>query len=239
MSVREIAIVLTGTIIPNAAFTVCSDPGRRRREYLDAIHYYQQFAPVYFLENSSYCLVSDASFIKIPNLMIKKLPPSASPEKGKGYQEFEMIDAWLEGEKDPPWRWIKITGRYIYLNFRTLFEDCLSDTSYRLIIDRHKHSKMALSSLFCVDTEYYLGNLAGLYHDCDDRSGKWIERVIYDKLTSLPKKDYRIFSVEPRLTGISGSNGSKLESSQVKYFVKSLLRRLNYALDRNHIWYSR
>ncbi len=239
MSVRNIAIVLTGTIVPNAAFTVYADPGRRKREYLDAIHYYRQFAPVYFLENSSYCLASDADFTKIPNLIIKKLPLSGSPEKGKGYQEFEMIDAWLEGEKSPPWRWIKITGRYIYLNFRDLFEDCLPTTSYRLIIDQHKHSKMALTSLFCVDTEYYLDNLVGLYHDCDDRDGKWIEQVIYDKITSLPKKDYRIFSVEPKLIGISGSNGSNLRSSQVKYLAKSLLRRLNYAFDRNHIWYSR
>ncbi|MBK6799323.1 MAG: hypothetical protein IPG76_21700 [Acidobacteria bacterium] len=41
--------------------------------------------------------------------MIRKFPLSASREKGKGYQEFEMLDSWIISEFDIPGRWIKIT----------------------------------------------------------------------------------------------------------------------------------
>ena len=89
------AIVLTGTIVPNSNFTTYTNPQVRRAEYLAAIHYYSGFAPVYFLENSAYDLASDPEFISSEDVAIRKFPVSKFAERGKGFQEFEMLDAWL------------------------------------------------------------------------------------------------------------------------------------------------
>ena len=116
MPPNDLAIVLTGTIVPSAPFTVHNDPRIRRREYLEAIRFYSEFAPVYFLENSPYPLGDDAEFNQFPNVRLRQRPLSTKPERGKGYQEFEMIDGWLLNEPQPPRRWVKITGRYLYRN---------------------------------------------------------------------------------------------------------------------------
>ncbi|MCY7369077.1 MAG: hypothetical protein LH474_13100, partial [Chamaesiphon sp.] len=56
----EIPIILTGTIIPNTNVRLQHiNPEQRRKEYLDCINYYRNFAPVYFLENSSYPVEED------------------------------------------------------------------------------------------------------------------------------------------------------------------------------------
>lgn len=239
MPVDDLSIVLTGTIVPNAPFTVHSDPQKRRREYLTALRFYNQFAPVYFLENSTYALSDDKEFNQLPNVKIRQRPISSLPERGKGYQEFEMIDGWLLNEPQPPQRWMKITGRYLYRNFVELLADCRPERRAELIIDRCARFQSARTCLFYVMTEFYLQHIASIYHRCDDESGAWIERVIYQQLASLPSPNTRVFSVEPDLIAISGSTGGHMESKPTRYLLKRMLRRFNYALDRRELWYAR
>lgn len=239
MPADNLAIVLTGTIVPNAPFSTHNDPQTRRREYLAAIRFYSQFAPVYFLENSIYSLRDDAEFNQLANVMIRQRPPSTAPERGKGYQEFEMIDGWLLSEPQPPLRWIKITGRYLYRNFANLLADCGQEQRAKIIIDRCARFQSARSCLFYVATEFYLKHIAGIYRHCDDRSGEWIERVLYRQLAPLPPVNTRVFSVEPDLSAISGSTGSHMESKPARYKLKQLLRCLNYAVDQRQLWYAR
>lgn len=235
----DLAIVLTGTIVPNAPFTAHSDPQIRRREYLEAINFYRKFATVYFLENSTYALEDDAEFNKLSNVLIRKCPVSSSPERGKGYQEFEMIDCWLLSESELPLRWIKITGRYLYRNFSDLFENCCQQRQAQIIIDRCAFSQIARSYLFCVESEFYQQHIAGLYRECNDETGEWVERVLYRRLASLSKADARLFSLEPRLTGISGTTGGSIETQSSRYQVKRILRKLNYLLNCRQLWYTR
>jgi hypothetical protein len=237
ITVPEMAIVLSGTIVPNAPFTPYAEPAVRRKEYLDAINFYGRFAPVYFLENSSYCLAEDAAFTERPMLAVRKFPPSKYRERGKGYQEFEMLDAWVASDPAIPSRWMKITGRYLYRNFPALLRDALENGSARMIIDRHKRSRFARSSLFYVETEFYREHLMGIYRACDDRTGVWIEHVLYQRLAGRRNDEVRAFAVEPRLTAIGGSSGVTLESRPHKYWIKSLLRRVNHFADRQFIWY--
>ncbi len=239
MPVDDLAIVLTGTIIPNAPFTAYSDPQQRRREYLEAIRFYRQFAPVYFLENSSYPLGDDAEFNAYPDVMIRQRPTSTAPQRGKGYQEFEMIDGWLMDEPQPPQRWVKITGRYFYRNFAELLKDCRCRQQASIIIDQCPLSRIARTYLFYVKSDFYRAHLASLYRECDDSAGEWIERVFYRRLAGLPKAESRMFSIEPRLTGISGTTGGSIETRQSRYLIKRILRKLNFALDNHQLWYTR
>lgn len=236
---KDLAIVLTGTIIPNAPFTAHNDPQRRRREYLEAISFYSRFAPVYFLENSSYRLADDEEFNSLPGVKLRQMPMSESPERGKGFQEFEMIDGWIANELQPPKRWIKITGRYLYRNFADVFADCRLERKASMIIDRCARSRIARSYLFSVESEFYRKHIAGIYRECDDDAGQWIERVLYRRLAELTSTDVRLFSIEPRLTGVSGTTGGSIETKASRYWIKRILRKLNYAIDRRQLWYTR
>ncbi|MEP7338561.1 MAG: hypothetical protein ABI977_12555 [Acidobacteriota bacterium] len=238
MPVEDIAIVLTGTIIPNAPFTAHNDPQVRRREYLEAIRFYRQFAPVYFLENSSYALGDDAEFNAFPDVMIRQRPTSIAPQRGKGYQEFEMIDGWLMDEPRPPRRWVKITGRYLYQNFASLLVDCRRQPQARILIDQCARSRKARGYLFCVETEFYRERIAGAYRECDDASGNWIEYVLYNCLSRVPDTQVRLFAEEPQLRAISGSTGGDLETPPVKFAVKRVLRWINYFFDEQRLWYT-
>lgn len=237
----DIAIVLTGTIVPNAPFTAYNDPQVRRREYLEALKFYSQFAPVYFLENSTYPLADDAEFNQLSNVMIRQRPVSALPERGKGYQEFEMIDGWLMNEAPPPSRWIKITGRYLYRNFAALLADCRREQTARIIIDQCPRSQKARSYLFCIETEFYREHIAGAYRECDDPSGNWIEYVLFRRLANLSAsrmRQMRLFAAEPQLQAISGSTGGNLETPPLKFAAKQVLRRINYLFDQRMLWYT-
>lgn len=238
MGKSDIAIVLTGTVIPNAPSSLHADPEVRRKEYLRALHYYSQFAPVYFLENSSYSLTDDFDFLQMKNVNIVKLPLSSTPEKGKGYQEFEMLDRWIVSAPSPPNRWIKITGRYIYRNIEDLLQAC-SKNHAELIIDQCCRTEMARSYLFCVNTEFYLRYFFSVFRLCDDRKGEWIEKVLFRRIREVPQNTFRLFPLEPDLTGISGSTGGSLEVPRLKYKVKKHLRAINQLLDRQYLWYAR
>jgi hypothetical protein len=45
------------------------------------------------LENSTHALESDPAFQPADGFHVRHFPPSAHPERGKGFQEFEMLDA--------------------------------------------------------------------------------------------------------------------------------------------------
>lgn len=232
----DVGIVLTGTIIPNSTFVLHSNFKERKQEYLAAIKYYKDFAPVYFLENSTYPLVSDQDFIGIKNIFLRKFPASENLDRGKGYQEFEMINKWLKTENVIPKRFIKITGRYKILNFKNIFRECLAKKTDYLLIDRHKRSLLAMTRLFCMDTDYFKRYLMDIYLDCNDQNGDWVERVLYRKI-SAEKISSQIFSHEPLFVGIDGSTGAHLHAYCVKRLIKSFLRRVNYYFDKQHIFY--
>jgi hypothetical protein len=233
----KIAIVLTGTIVPNSVLTAYLDPETRRKEYLQAIHFYTQFAPVYFLENSTYPLDEDKEFTSIPNLFIRKMPVSLFYEKGKGYQEFEMIDKWLEEEKDPPLKWFKISGRYVFQNFDSVLDECLKDDKHELVIDQLFHHSFANTAMFCITTRYYLQHFKNAYRVCDDITGNFIEIVLFKKLINNRDDSIRLFKNVRRVTMISGSTGSKINNIGVTYYLKVIARRINKLSSDRYILY--
>jgi hypothetical protein len=214
----DISILLTGTIIPHSSFVVHSDPNLRRDEYIVAIKYYSQFCPVYFLENSEYDIFADPEFLSCTNVTVRKFPVSTQYSRGKGFQEFEMIDKWFETEKNPPRRIIKITGRYIIKNFQQIFSECCNVEEDICLIDLYRKPKVAISSLFSITRDNYFRYFKGIYQECDDQKGFWIERILFKKITSSNLKT-RFFQHEPQVYGISGSLGTILSGRKINYII--------------------
>jgi hypothetical protein len=235
----DFAIVLTGTITPNSIMTSHTDTAIRRQEYLNAVNFYTRFAPVFFLENSNYPIEQDSEFLEIQNLHIRKTSVSNFPEKGKGYQEFEMIDSWLDEEKQPPKKWVKVSGRYIYDNFDILLQECLSDVKHQLVIDQLYNQKIAYTVLFFITTSYYNKYLKDIYKLCDDKNGNYIEKVLFEAISKNNDDLVRIFREQPSVEVISGSNGKKLSDTKgtLIYLLRNKLRNPIGKLDKKYIKY--
>lgn len=233
----DIHIVLTGTIVPNANFTVVNDPSRRRQEYLQSIEYYSKFAPVHFLENSLYDIDNDAEFGSDDRVTIRQFPVSTHFTRGKGYQEFEMLDSWISSDSILPARWVKITGRYTVRNISEILMDCRRVPDVPFIIDLCRRSKIARTHLFCAETSFYKSHLLNSYKQCNDESGEWIERVLFKRILSWNESRTRTFSVEPNVTAVSGSTGANQEISPSRHRINSMLRSVNHVFDKRCLWY--
>jgi len=231
---NDIAIVLTGTIIPNSNLVSHMNVEERKKEYLYTLEYYKRYSPVYFLENSDYPLLHDPAFLNIEGVFLRKFPVSSEYTKGKGYQEFEMLDLWINSEKQLPARFIKITGRYVVTNIHKIYDECLKKVSWPLMIDRYKKSRKAYTSLFYIKSDYYKKYLEGLYRECDDSMGRWIEYVVFKRLEHSSVQA-RIFAHQPLFQGISGSTGGSIKSHFLKHIVKALMRKLSYNIDNKYI----
>ncbi|MEI7879369.1 MAG: hypothetical protein WCI95_00710 [bacterium] len=233
----QMPVVLTGTIIPNVAGAVSLTPEARLAEYRHVVQSCQQFAPVIFLENSNYPLERYPEFADSPRLRVHRFPPSGNPEKGKGFQEFEMLDKWVLTEPKPPRRWLKLTGRYDLLNMSAILKECGSEQKYSLLIDQLRKQKMARTYMFCIQTEFYRTHLANLYRQCDDRTGEWIERVLFRKLETIPAGQIRLFKTQPLLRARAGSTGLAFPSGKFQWSIKQNLRRLNQLMDERYLHY--
>lgn len=227
-------IVLTGTIIPNAPLAAHRDAEKRKEEYLTAINFYKQFAQVYFLENSAYPVLNDPDFMNLEGVILRKLPPSEHPERGKGYQEFEMIDAWVASEVSLPRGFIKVTGRYIVSNIEEIIKECQSGDSGAFIIDRFPRSEVAITRLFYIQADYYRRHLLGVYRDCHDMDGRWVERVLYRRLLEGDLKA-NFFFHEPSFSGVEGGTGILIAPDRARYFIKAVHRRINWMFEKRYL----
>jgi hypothetical protein len=233
----NIAIVLTGTITPNTnLFNNHLDPQVRRNEYLAAINFYRQFGEVYFLENSTYSLDRDPDFRDIPNVHIREFSVSNFPDRGKGFQEFEMIDAWINSESNLPDKWIKVTGRYIYQDFQKILKECDQNTQ-SITINQYLFARWADVSLFCTTTSFYKNYLVGIYQQCDDSTGLGIEKVMNANLSKLSKSSFLRFKIYLKRSGIAGSTGKAISNIWLDA-INSTVMRLNYLLDKRYMWIS-
>lgn len=237
MNSANIAIVLTGTINPNTNLdNNYLDPQARKNEYLAAINFYRQFGNVYFLENSTYALAEDTDFQNIANVSIRKFPVSKFSNRGKGFQEFEMLDAWINSEPNLPDKWIKVTGRYIYQDFKKILAECYRSTQ-SITINQYPFARWSDVALFCTTTTFYQDCIAGIYQQCDDTNHLHIERVMYINLHQQAKTAYLRFKTYLKCTGISGTTGKAIGNIWLDAINASFMR-FNYLLDKRYIWIS-
>lgn len=225
-----IPIVLTGTILPNSIKVVYHDWEKRRQEYIYAINYYRQFSyKLYFIENSDYDLAHDSAFCTTEGFRAIQYKKSRHYERGKGFQEFEMLDNFVKNDLQENC-FVKITGRYIYKNFSSIFTSVSRNkNNYELIIDSFVKSKTALTSIFYIRKSTYINRFRKLYLNMDDSINVYAEHVIYNNLSDA---DYTFFATTPIINATSGSTGQIMMTNEniLKLSLKNMQRKCFRAL---------
>jgi hypothetical protein len=233
----EMPIVLTGTVVPNGVTVDDATVEKRLEDYTKAVAYYQRFATVFFLENSKYPLEQRPEFRETDRLRVRRFQPSLHSELGKGYQEFEMLDAWVSSESSMPEKWLKITGRYCILNILTILDECRRNARADLIIDQIPRAGWARAYYFCVRTGFYGARLRELYAQCDDRTDTCIEKVLFNELKTVKKGQVRFFANQPLIQAVVGSSGLPFPTGRSQRISKQVLRGLNRLVDSKYLWY--
>jgi hypothetical protein len=234
-SPSDTAIVLTAAIIVSTGAAAVEESAVRRQQYLTALRFYAGHAPVYFLENSGYDLLSDAEFTRIPGVRLRPVQAQANEGRGKGYREFHAIDLWLDSENERPARFLKITGRYLFANIKDLLAECRALPASTLLFDRYTNDKVATTSLFSATPAGYDAHIRGLYRQVNDPAGVWIEHVVYRALAN-GKADCRSFAHEPDIGGINGTSGQEMRNSRGRFLLKQAARSVNRLFDTEYLY---
>ena len=225
-------VLITGTIVPNVPELLQSDVQHRREEYLAALRFYRAELdlPIYFLENSSFDVESDEAFRQLfeQGIELRKFPPSEHREKGKGYQEFEVLDRAIAQLPPQFTSIIKVTGRYKVANIKHLSGLSVNG----IIADLHRKMEVAITGCFIADRKFYVEYIAGLYEHCNDEEGAWIERVLYK---TIKQKELwarvDLFPENPIYKGVPGSHDGTLERHPLKMKLRNAERKVLRALN--------
>lgn len=224
---KKQCLIITATITPNSNFVAQTNTEERRKEYLEVLKYYiANFSgDIYFAENSGYDLDDDDAFQSLFNqerVFSLNFPQSNQIEKGKGYQEFEVLDAVVTQIENKYEEFIKVSGRYLTTNFKLLIEQ----KNAGFIIDRHQKKKVAITSFFRCKMGYYQTILKFCYKEVDDSKGIFIEHIVYSKLKNLENDKIDLFIKMPIYKGISGSYGGSLNRHPLKVKLINIERML-------------
>jgi hypothetical protein len=103
-----------------------------------------------------------------------------------------------------------------------------------MIIDQLQRKRWARTYLFCVATAMYQSRLRGIFRQCDDRTEKVIERVLFDALAEWPVRQVRMFATQPRISAMAGYNGAAFQNGKIQWLAKQWLRRLNRLVDKRY-----
>ena len=228
------AILITGTIVPNSVFVAHTNIEQRKQEYIEGLLFYKAQFPnddIFFLENSTHDFTTDSQFsdlFKKHHITLIKFPVSPKSQEGKGYQEFEMLDASIERLKNSYNYFIKVTGRYKVLNIKHLIQT----KNIKFIADSHKKHQVTQTNVFCVKGSFYNKHFKNLYVKSNDSEGVFIEHVIYDYLVKNNLlKQTNLFSKNPIISGFSGSYGGTLNRNKYKMKLRNIERFILRALN--------
>lgn len=232
------AIILTATIIPNSIYTTHVNPEDRLNDYKTALKFYCAVFKnddVFFIENSEYDLDNNKLFNNIKTELkfkVIRFPKSNEFNRGKGYQEFEMLQQTIEQIKNNYSFFIKITGRYIIKNIHQITKNYYNG----YYIDLRFKTKAAEVYLLGFDFESYKTNLLDAYKLVNDAQGKYIESVLYSNaITTNIKSKVHLFT--PILSGITGSNSIILKRNEVRVILRNIERVFNRLIGKKQFFY--
>lgn len=222
------ALLITGTIVPNSVYVAHADPRQRRDEYFDALKYYsERFGNyhLYFLENSGYDFGTDAAFtdlLRSRGITLLQFGRSEMYDRGKGYQEFEMLDAAVAQLPPGILSVVKITGRYKVVNLLRLLEDeCRG-----FLGDSQKKPRVVQTNVFACTRSFYEDHIRGTFREADDSAGLFIEKVLYKHFFTGEATGLKLFRANPVIEGISGSYGGTLRRNPLKQRLRNLERKV-------------
>jgi len=239
--VGERCILITGTIVQNVVKTIPEDPKTRRQAYLDNLKYYSDILddPIIFLENSTYSFDNDFGFKDLfsdKNIKLIKFPVSRGVSQGKGFQEFEMLDKAVEQLSGVYSSFVKISGRYRYLNITEIIDYSNGDLTIDLL--RRKHE--AVTSIFYVTFDFYKDYLLNVYHEVDDINGDSIEQIIYKLVMNENLLDnIRFFRVHPMVNIFTQNSEQKTNKhlSSLKISASNIERKILRFLSVNELYH--
>jgi len=227
MDNKKQCLIITATVVPNSNFVVNTDSEKRRKEYLDVLKYYSSIflGDIYFAENSGFNFLEDIEFSNLfqkENIYCLSLAPSNEFDKGKGYQEFQVLDEVVAKINKSYDAFIKVSGRYLTTNFNQL----IKQENQGLIIDRHQVKKVAITAFFRCRISFYQEHFRSCYKEVNDSKGVFIEHVIYKILKKVDPEKINIFNVTPLYKGVSGSYGGSLNRHRIKTFLINIERKI-------------
>jgi len=228
---REVVLILTGTVKPNVEFVARADVDRRIEDYRKSISFYLEETPfpIVFAENSGFDPKSSEPFKSLSrNERFRWVSLKAHPDvtKGKGFQEFHMLDTLLDMDICGQY-FVKITGRYLVKNIGSMTRRMNAP----LHIDLHRKMRVAITGCFAGEIGFYQRHLKGLYAQADDRNNRYIEHVLYDKLSKTGIHDsVELLPENPLFEGFSGSHGHTMARNPYKMKIRSIERSINRSL---------
>ncbi len=220
-------LLLTASIDPgisNTPMTFINSPTERLQQYRDNIERLltnSNFDVIIFCENTEYYYdysalknLADKHHKTLETLIfkgnIKKIENC-----GKGYGEGEIIKYAIENSNylRPDSVFYKLTGRLYVDNINELL---LKDVEKENCFIKFKYNRpMTDTRFFKSSVSFFKENLILAYENVDDRNGRFLEMVYFDKLKHNPK--IYTFSNYPKIQGLSGSTGMKYDLSFFKY----------------------
>jgi hypothetical protein len=227
--IKNRAILITGTVVPNSNYVAYTNAEARLEEYYRGLLFYADIFrndDIFFLENSEYDFSKSEKFVNLfseKKITLLKFPKSDKYEQGKGYQEFEMLDGAIGKISGMYNSFIKITGRYKVSNIKEITNIYCDN----IVIDCHKKPGVAQTNVFYCTMEFYKVNIKSLYTKADDSKEIFIEKVVYEKIMKKDLKNKaRLFSKNPLIEGISGSYGGTLNRNKTKMKIRNIERKL-------------
>ncbi len=233
-------LIITGTIAPKKQdkLTV-SDTDERLKQYVDSIEFYivsGAFKKIIFCDNSNYlCEETDKTLANKAmsngvELEIFHFDGDSEKvlHKGKGYGEGEIMEyiftqsTLLQGET----RFFKVTGRLMVHNIKELVKK-IGDRDIYINIPNRNEKSMYDTRLYAIKTDIYKKCFLKAYESVDDDNGYYLEHVFADGIKNNLLKS-RNFAKYPRITGVSGTFGSRYVYTEWKCKIKDFLSKFNY-----------
>lgn len=231
---RDVTIILTGTIEPNVDFVARANIDQRIEDYRKCISFYLQNTshPIVFAENSGFNPKSSEAFdslLDLDRFTWESIMPHADLSKGKGFQEFYTIDQLVERGLCSEY-FVKITGRYLVRNAVPL----IAKMNAPFHIDLHQKMKVAITGFFGVNTQFYRTHLFGKYAEVNDAEGRFIEHVVYETIHNDDlSKSVELLHENAEYEGVSGSHGNTMSRNPYKMKLRSVERSINRTLGIN------
>lgn len=224
---NQTCIIITATINPSGPFVAQTDPKTRLAEYEEALAFYTELPyDIYFVENSGFDFEQSPYFAELQKsdrVTFWSIGASGHSGRGKGYQEFEMLDQAVDKLNAAYRSFVKISGRYVVRNAKQLIAEGVRG----IRIDRHRKNKVAITGFFHSTLDFYKIYLRNLYLLVDDPNGLYIEHVLYRQLAALQHRKWvELFRQNPDYHGVSGSHGNTMRRNPLKMRLRNVERRL-------------
>ena len=233
-------LIITGTICPKKQNNLTvSDTDERLKQYVDSIESYivsGAFDKIVFCDNSNYeCekadkMLVDKALSKGVKLEILHFEGDSEKvlHKGKGYGEGEIMEYIFAKStllQEEPW-FFKVTGRLQVHNIKELV-NTIGDSDIYINIPNRNEKSMYDTRLYAIQTDVYKKYFLKAYESVDDGNGYYLEHVFADGIRNNSLKS-RNFTKYPRITGVSGTSGSRYVYTEWKCKIKDFLSKFNY-----------